>query len=235
MIFNQKKLFLSVLSLLYMSLSWAQGNSSESQAKSPLIREYKKESDEAAVSAILDQCPQYLRYESLGLPQGTTEKYINSPKYITRVLEEDQKVVGFINFTKIDRKLWFLNFGSTGLIHLIGVDESAQGKHYGKILFQHAIAALLEEGISQFFLTVKVDNQKARSLYEKLGFQLMFVAGNDCFYVANFANPKASKPTLEEKVLKYSLQHPIQTLVALAVGGYLTYKGFKRFRSFLSK
>jgi len=193
-----------------------------------VIREYQKERDEAAVIAILNQCPQFLRYETAGLPAGTTEQYINSSKYTTHVLQEDDKTVGFVNFIKIDKKILFLNFGCYGMIHLMGVDESHQGKQYGKYLLSDAIRSLLNEGVSQMVLTAKLNNERARRLYEKSGFKLFACLGEDCIYSVNFINEKAPQPTREQKILEYALQNPRKSALVLAAlvagGGYLGYK-----------
>lgn len=197
-----------------------------------LIRAYEKSRDEAAIIRILNQNSQFLRYENLGMPEGTTEKYINSPKYTTRVLQENDTTAGFVNFVKIDKTLGFLNFGSSGLVHLMGVDNDFQGKQYGKALLNHAIQELLDQGVSQISLTTKTTNQKARNLYEKSGFKLIHQLGDDCFYQANLPNEKALIPTTEEKILNYAMQHPGKALVCVAVlllaGGYGSYKTLAR-------
>ncbi len=196
-----------------------------------LIRAYEKSRDEQAIIKILNQHPEFLRYENLGMPEGTTEKYINSSKYITRVMQENNETAGFVNFVKVDRKFWFLNFGSTGLVHLMGVDNVYQGKQYGKALLSHAVQDLLDKGVSKIFVTTKATNAKARKLYEKSGFKLLNQVGEDCYYEANFVNEKAPAPTLAGKALDYATAHPGQAGLAIAAlllgSGYGGYRGIK--------
>jgi N-acetylglutamate synthase-like GNAT family acetyltransferase len=75
-------------------------------------------------------------------------KYINSSHYITRVVQENEN--GWVcKLCKNRSKTIFLNFGSLGLVHLIGVDNDYQGKQYGIALLSHSIHELLKQGISK--------------------------------------------------------------------------------------
>jgi ribosomal protein S18 acetylase RimI-like enzyme len=224
--FSYKKSLIFASAIFISSIA----HSSEFNEKA-VIKDYDKQRDETAIIAILDQYPKFLRYESMGLPVGTTEQYINNSKYTTHVIQENDLTVGFVSFIKIDKRLLFLNFGSIGLIHLMGIDTEHQGKHYGNALLSHAINELLDKGVSQIFLTTKVTNEKARKLYEKSGFKLVTLVGEDCFYLANFVNEKAPQPTIEEKALQCALRHPGKSLLCLCAvligGGYASYKGMK--------
>lgn len=227
---HARKLMGALLAIIFFpSVVWAQEKSAT--PATVVIREYEKSRDEQAIIKILDQYPQYLRYESVGLPEGTTEKYINSSTYTTRVLQEDDTTAGFVNFVKIDRKWSFLNFGSLGLVHLMGVDNNYQGKQYGQALLSHAIHSLLDKGLRLITLATKANNEKARKLYEKNGFKLLYQMGDDCFYGANFLNENAPAPTLEEKALTYAMAHPAQAAFGVAAlligGGYGCYRAIR--------
>lgn len=222
-----KKLILSLIALFLASPSLqSEGmlnlNNTNTSSAYVAIKGYLKERDEAAIIEILNQSPQFLRYEALGCPSGTTEKFINSPKYITRVLQEDGKTVGFVNCTKMERKFLFLNFGFYGFIHLMGVNENYRGKQYGKELLFDAIECLKNQGMTQIKLGTKITNLPARSLYEKSGFKLSSSFGEQCIYSLDLTHE-----TRKQKILQYANQNPTAVAIMLATmlgGGYLGYK-----------
>lgn len=192
---------------------------------SVVIAPYEKNRDEETISRILNDNAYYLRYEDLGfIPEGVTIEFINSPRFTTKVMQKDGKMVGFINYRKVEKKFLSLNFGSLGQIHLLGIEKEYQGKGYGKLLLVHALRDLLDQGASSIFLFTKFTNNRARALYEKLGFRNRMRFRDDCLYMVNYVNPKAPTPTTEEKILNYSLSHPVKSVLALTASAYATYK-----------
>ena len=139
------------------------------QAAESTIEPYQADRDRAAIISILDANPEYLTYEHLGCPAGTTLKYIESPKYKTAVLRIDDKTIGFVNYVVYDNTLLTFNFGKQGLIHLIGVDQEHQKQGYGTQLLKYAIQKCTEQNTSTIQLAVKTDNP-AKNMYAKAGF-----------------------------------------------------------------
>lgn len=132
---------------------------------------YDRERDGAAVTKILNDFPAFLKYEvTQQAPEGTTEKYLSSSKYITNVLRVDDKTVGFINFCAYNHDILSFHVGRYGLIHLMGVDKDHQSKGYGSALIDHAIAGLEKLNAPNIRLTVEKENSKALQLYKKKGF-----------------------------------------------------------------
>ncbi len=138
------------------------------------IERYDRLNHREAVIKILDEHYHYLAYEALGSPKGTTEKYLDSSKYITDVIKVDDEVVGFVNYVAYDFNVLTFHIFRTGLIHLIGVAKDHQGNGYGKELLNHAIQELAKLKVPKIQLTVKRTNIGAIKFYEKTGFVCVF-------------------------------------------------------------
>ena len=145
-------------------------------SKSPVIRPYQKDTDQAAIIAIFKQNPQYL----LGTEWGNTEeeqltmakKYLESEKYHTLVLEVDTVPVGFVNYCVYSVPLYGWIFGQKeALFHLFGISRDHKRKGYGLLLSRKAIESIKMEKVSSIGLYVYEDNRSAIALYEKLGFK----------------------------------------------------------------
>jgi ribosomal protein S18 acetylase RimI-like enzyme len=59
----------------------------------------------------------------------------------------------------------------SGRLYAIAVHPLARGKHLGRRLAEHTLAALASLGIERTYLEVRSDNESAIVLYRKLGFQ----------------------------------------------------------------
>ncbi|MBP4132748.1 ribosomal protein S18-alanine N-acetyltransferase [Gallibacterium anatis] len=60
----------------------------------------------------------------------------------------------------------------------IAIDPQFQGNGFGKALLQHLMNELIAKGITTLWLEVRESNQKARKLYENLGFNEVTVRKN---------------------------------------------------------
>lgn len=138
------------------------------------IERYQSVRDKEAVQKICNDHYNYLMYESLGLPEGTTMKYIESKNYITDVLRVNNKIVGFVNYTLKDWYLLTFYLGRYAMVNLMGVDTEHQYQGYGTRLLKHSMLELQKLQASTIMLTVQKDNVRARKLYEKEGFLLKF-------------------------------------------------------------
>jgi ribosomal-protein-alanine N-acetyltransferase len=58
----------------------------------------------------------------------------------------------------------------SGRLYAVAVHPDAQGRHLGRRLVEHTLAALAGLGIERIFLEVRSDNTPAISLYRKMGF-----------------------------------------------------------------
>lgn len=89
------------------------------------------------------------------------EESLQNGQYLFLVAEEDGQVVGYAGLLRVMDE---------GDITNVAVDEEYRGKGLGARL----MTALLEEGkncgIKEFTLEVRVSNQRAIRLYERLGF-----------------------------------------------------------------
>ncbi|MFA6066156.1 MAG: GNAT family N-acetyltransferase [Candidatus Babeliaceae bacterium] len=153
---------ISILHILLVSFSIS--------AMGPIIERYNKARDGEAIQKILKDNYETLTYEFLGQPEGTTNKYLESSKFITDVIRIDGKTIGFVNYIAYNGTFCTFHIGRYGMIHLIGIDTDYQHNGYGEMLLDHALATLKQENTPIIFLAVKTDNVKARSLYEKKNF-----------------------------------------------------------------
>ncbi|MFX1297550.1 MAG: GNAT family N-acetyltransferase [Promethearchaeota archaeon] len=60
---------------------------------------------------------------------------------------------------------------STGYIRSLVVDESFRGQGIGKLLITNAIKYLNEMDVDQILINVRSKTERARNLYEKIGFK----------------------------------------------------------------
>lgn len=111
---------------------------------------------------------------------GTTEKderaynesNLNNSKYSNFIGKIHNTTVGIIS-ARIEN--------GEGSIADLAVQKSYRGKGFGKAILSKTIAYLLNEGIENFALSVEVENRKALSIYEDLGFRVVSVS--DCYEV----------------------------------------------------
>lgn len=140
------------------------------QSAEPIIEKYQAERDQAAVAKILDDNPSKLRYESVNMPAGSTEKYLTDDKYITDVLRVGDKTVGFINYAAFDSSFLTFYLGRSGLVHLLGVEKEYQRKGYGTQLLRNAISEIEKRNVPEVMIAAKKNDKVAIALYEKEGF-----------------------------------------------------------------
>lgn len=136
------------------------------------IERYQSVRDKEAVQKICNDHYNYLMYESLGRPEGTTIRIIDSGYFTTDVLRINNKTVGFVNYFMITWPIITFFCGRGAAIHLIGVDKEHLHQGYGTQLLKHAISELEQLQASRIRLSVKKDNVHARKFYEKEGFLL---------------------------------------------------------------
>ncbi len=79
-------------------------------------------------------------------------------------LEEDKKVLGFVNI------LWISN-KKVSYLNDILIKEEFRGKGYGKILMDKFMDFSKKKGAKQLGLGVRVENKNAIKMYEKYGFK----------------------------------------------------------------
>ncbi len=193
------KLLIGLSVSLLVSNTWAMDTTTQQDpapdASSPheyCIQEYDASRDLSAIRSILEENRDTLTYESRGYKEGTTEKYIGSPKYKTDVLRINDRTVGFINYCRYDITFLTFYFGTRGLIHLMGVNKEFQRKGFGTILLRHAISRLKDLKTPKIILSVMRDNNKARLLYEKEEFKCFMPS--DLFYELNLDIPQKELP-----------------------------------------
>ncbi len=93
-------------------------------------------------------------------------------KSYTVLMKDEDKTIGLAGIYINDLQ------HKTAFITLIGVHFEYQGKGYGRILLQHCYKVAGTAGMNKIRLEVDDDNQQAKRLYSKEGFQLEHVSTN---------------------------------------------------------
>lgn len=83
--------------------------------------------------------------------------------YKNLIIEENDTIQGFAICQQVLDEATLFN---------IAVLPSSQGKGYAKALLQHLQQLLINDGVSMMWLEVRESNERAKRLYEKMGFVL---------------------------------------------------------------
>lgn len=94
----------------------------------------------------------------------------NSEESAVLVAELDGEVVGFA-FVQFELKDYAGLIESAAWLHDIYVTEAARGFEVGKKLLEAAVIAAKEFGASKLMLSVAVQNEKARRIFERAGYR----------------------------------------------------------------
>ncbi len=90
------------------------------------------------------------------------------------VMELDNNIIGYIFLRIIDAEAHILNFA---------IDRRFQKKGFGKKLLEYGIDFIKKYRCMEIYLEVREDNIAARALYEKIGFESVFI--RDKYYADN--------------------------------------------------
>lgn len=108
--------------------------------------------------------------EGIGLTLEEEIKYFQSftPKNFMLVALVDNKIVGSCSLKTNESRVRLKHVGLLGITIL----QEYWGLGIGKSIMQSAINMGKEAGLTRIELTTRVDNEKAISLYKKLGFEI---------------------------------------------------------------
>ena len=96
---------------------------------------------------------------------GSVDCTLKDERMITKVLKNNDKVVGFVAYRHDLRDSWYVS--------KLVVDTNYQKKGYGNILMQSVIDDVIEHGGNEITLKVFVDNTRACAFYkDKFGFKV---------------------------------------------------------------
>ena len=120
--------------------------------------------------AAVDSVARERRYLALleSPPEADTRKYVRdniaqrAPHFVALA---DDKVVGWCDVALKPRP----TLRHSGILGM-GVIREYRGKGIGRALMQATLAAAKASGLGRIELTVRVDNESARRLYERFGF-----------------------------------------------------------------
>lgn len=105
--------------------------------------------------------PAVVEIENLSFKFPKSEAVFREDEHKYLVARDDDKVIGYIGIEKVLDEVHIIN---------MAVHPDYRGKEIGKRLMQHV---LNDEEV--FFLEVRVSNEKAKSIYEKYGFKMIYV------------------------------------------------------------
>ena len=111
------------------------------------------------------------------------------------VAVEAGRVVGFVGVMRVLDEVH---------VNTVGVRADYEGRGLGRALLEHALARAVELGARRATLEVAVSNERARALYQRLGFAPVGVrrryyerTGEDALVLwADLADPPGAEPTL---------------------------------------
>ena len=95
---------------------------------------------------------------------------IQSRKIDIFVLFDQGMLVGELHAMYENEDVCMASRGRRAYLFAFRVRESCQGKGYGTHLMKTVLAALREDGYSEFTIGVEDDNQRAARLYQAFGF-----------------------------------------------------------------
>ncbi|WNB91515.1 GNAT family N-acetyltransferase [Bacillus sp. NEB1478] len=102
--------------------------------------------------------------------QKMIEAYEHSAKYnayFVCLMEEDT----LLGWVQIDKAFDYLTGDEIGWVNDLFVKKPYRGKGYSKLLMEEALKEFRKNGYSDVRLNVYTHNQKAMSLYERMGFK----------------------------------------------------------------
>ena len=108
------------------------------------------------------------------------EQQVTSPEYAFRLAEEDGRLIGYIKMGP--NELPGDTPEGTWELHQLYLTPDAKGRGIAQDLMDWGFAEARRRGFKHLQLSVFVDNQRARRLYDKIGFeevgQFQFMVGD---------------------------------------------------------
>lgn len=131
--------------------------------ESPVLIRRMREEDLPEVLAIEQLCfsNPWNRETFLGEIQN---KAISFPLVV--IHREEKKVVGYVIFWQI---------GDEAQINNVAIHPGFQGRGLGELTMRYVLERMKENGVHFVSLEVRASNQRAQSLYRKLGFSILGV------------------------------------------------------------
>ena len=118
-----------------------------------------------------------------GFGIGDWEAQLSNPAFSCRIAEEDGDLVGYIKLGPL--KLPIEADGPALLLDQLYVMKEHHGAGIAKTLMSWGLEETARRGASQIFLTVYIDNHRARRFYDRYGFEAV---GRYDFMVGNHAD-----------------------------------------------
>ena len=87
---------------------------------------------------------------------------VEKQEYVYLVARQNDEVIGFAGFIQA--------LDEADITH-IAVEPSCRGCHIGEALLEELLKTAYERGIHVVFLEVRFNNEAAKSLYDKMGFE----------------------------------------------------------------
>ena len=129
------------------------------------IRKIKKEEFEKLKTLFPDNNEMWIKYKKKRLEQ------VEKKEIDVFVIEEDEKVIGEITVSYKNDELETETIPNKRVyLQAFRVDKKYQGQGLGQKLINYCIEYLIRKGYTQFTIGVEDDNEIARHIYFKLGF-----------------------------------------------------------------
>ena len=129
------------------------------------IRKLKKEEFEKLKTLFPDNNEMWTKYKKMRLKQ------LEKKEIIVFVIEDDSKIIGEITAAYVSHKLKTETIANRRVyLEAFRVDKKYQGQGLGQKLINYCIEYLIKEGYTQFTIGVEDNNEIAKHIYFKLGF-----------------------------------------------------------------
>ena len=129
------------------------------------IRKIKKEEFEKLKTLFPDNNEMWIKYKRMRLEQ------FEKKEIAVFVIEDDRNIIGEITVNYVSHELETETIPNRRVyLEAFRVDKKYQGQGLGQKLINYCIEYLLKEGYTQFTIGVEDDNEIAKHIYFKLGF-----------------------------------------------------------------
>ena len=102
------------------------------------------------------------------------KNYIDQPNTLFKAALCDNKIIGYICFSKIDECYKDYRY----IINYFHISKDFQGRGLGTRFFQMIVSYCKQKGIDKFYVTCNKHNLKARKFYEKMGGIIDYIDDN---------------------------------------------------------
>ncbi len=139
----------------------------------PQIVEFDIKRDGKAIMAIFDRDWDWLipgdresfSPELMMVYRAPQQNPLYAGRLKIKVMRDGDKLIGFVS--------WYMKDAHNGFLNFVDVNPEYRSKGYAAKLVQYAMDAMIKNGAKKLTMVTWPHNTRARSIYERLGWQLV--------------------------------------------------------------